>query len=521
LITIRRALLSAYEKQGLDRLAAALTGCGAEILSSGGTQRWLAERGFPVVALEEWAQLPSLFGGRVKTLHPRIHGGILFRRDDPQDKAELASFGIEPIDLVAVNLYPFEEQVRKDPSALEAAIEMIDVGGPTMLRAAAKNHRWVAVICDPEDYLRVAEQLEANQGKLDEDLLRELAAKVFRVTARYDAMIASYLQSEGAPAMPDSFAAGEPLLWPLRYGENPSQRGAFYSTPHGFPGGLARLQGKEISFNNLQDLEGAALLVRDLGPEPAAVVIKHATPCGAANGGTLVEAYRRARDGDALSAFGGIVGLNRVVDRETAAEIASTFLELVVAPAFDAEARSLLAAKKNLILMEGPSLLEWRRSPVAPPFAYRGLGDGILVQDPVPEALGESGWEVVTKRAPTLAEERALAFAWKIVRAVRSNGIVLAQEGRTLGIGGGQTSRIDALWVAIHKAQREGHDLAGAVMASDAFFPFPDCVEVAAGTGVTAIIQPGGSKRDADSVAAADAAGIAMVVNHARCFRHG
>jgi phosphoribosylaminoimidazolecarboxamide formyltransferase/IMP cyclohydrolase len=521
LITIRRALLSAYEKQGLDRLAAALIGCGAEILSSGGTQRWLAERGFPVVPLEEWAQLPSMFGGRVKTLHPKVHGGILFRRDDPQDQAERESFGIEPIDLVAVHLYPFEEQVRKDPSARDAAVEMIDVGGPTMLRAAAKNHRWVAVICDPADYVRVAEQLEANQGRLEEDLLRELAAKVFRVTARYDAMIASYLQAAPATELPDAFVCGEPLLWRLRYGENPSQRGAFYSSAHGFPGGLTRLQGKEISFNNLQDLEGAAMLVRDLGSDPAAVVIKHATPCGAATGSTIVDAYRRARDGDALSAFGGIVGLNRPVDRETALEIASTFLELVVAPAFDAPAREVLAAKKNLILLEGPNLLESGSSPLASPYLYRALGEGILVQDPVPDALGESGWEVVTQRAPTLAEERALSFAWKIVRAVRSNGIVLAREGQTVGIGGGQTSRIDALWVAIHKAQRAGHDLAGSVMASDAFFPFSDCVEVAAKAGVTAIIQPGGSKRDADSVAAADAAGIAMVVNHARCFRHG
>lgn len=521
MITIRRALLSAYEKQGLDRLASALVGCGAEILSTGGTERWLAERGFPVVRLDEWAQLPSLFGGRVKTLHPRVHGGILFRRDDPQDQAERASFGVEPIDLVAVHLYPFEEQVRKDPAAREAAIEMIDVGGPTMLRAAAKNHRWVAVICDPADYVRVAEQLEANQGRLDEDLLATLAAKVFRTTARYDAAIASYLSSRETQSLPDTFVRGEPLLWSLRYGENPSQRGAFYSSPHGFPGGLVQIQGKEISFNNLQDLEGAALLVRDLGPAPAAVVIKHATPCGAATAETIVDAYRMARDGDKLSAFGGIVGLNRTVDAETATEISGTFLELVAAPAFDPAVIEILSTKKNLILLSGGSLLEKGHSPLATSFVYRGLGDGILAQDPVPEGLGESEWEVVTKRAPTTTEAQALQFAWKIVRAVRSNGIVLAGERQTLGIGGGQTSRIDSLFIAIHKARREGHDLSGSVMASDAFFPFSDCVEMAAKEGVSAVIQPGGSKRDADSVAAADAAGMAMVVNHARCFRHG
>lgn len=524
MITIRRALLSAYQKEGLDVLAAALVETGAEILGSGGTHRWLAERGLPVVPLEDWAGLPSLFGGRVKTLHPRVHGGILFRRDDPKDEAERGAFGLEPIDLVVVNLYPFEETAASEGTEFEEAIEMIDVGGPAMLRAAAKNHRWVAAVCDPADYLRVAEALRAGEGKLPKGLLRELAEKAFRTTARYDAAVAGYLAIQGSEGRVDpaeSFVRGEPLRWGLRYGENPSQRGAFYGPAAGFPGGLTKIQGKEISFNNLLDLEGAALLVRDLGPEPAAAVIKHATPCGAATAEKLIDAYLRARDADALSAFGGIVALNRPVNRDCAAEIVKTFLEIVVAPSFEPEARELLAAKKSLILLEGDSLLHDAPSPTAAPFNHRSLGNGVLVQDPLPAALGEEEWEVVTRRAPTEQERRALLFAWRIVRAVRSNGVVLCSENQTLGIGGGQTSRIDSLMIAIHKAGRAGQSLEGSVMASDAFFPFPDCIEEAARVGVRAVIEPGGSKKDSDSIEAADRLGLAMVFNHARAFRHG
>ncbi len=524
MIAIRRALLSAYSKEGLDRLAGALIESGAEILSSGGTHRWLAERGFPVRPLDEWAGLPSFFGGRVKTLHPRVHGGILFRRDDPKDEAERASFGVEPIDLVVVNLYPFEATVAGGDAELQEAIEMIDIGGPAMLRAAAKNHRWVAAVCDPLDYGRVADALRAGEGKLSENLLRELAVKAFRTTSRYDAAVAGYLsvrEGDGACELAESFVRGEPLRWSLRYGENPSQRGAFYGSPGSFPGSLSKLQGKEISFNNLLDLEGAALLVRDLGPDPAAAVIKHATPCGAAVAGSIAEAYVRARDADALSAFGGIVALNRPVDRDSAAEIVKTFLEIVAAPSFDEDARTILAAKKSLILLEGESLLDDPPSITVPPFTHRSLGAGILIQDPLPRGLGEEGWEVVTRRAPTESEKRALLFAWRIVRAVRSNGVVLCGEDRTLGIGGGQTSRIDALMIAIHKARRAQQPLEGSVMASDAFFPFSDCIEEAARVGVTAVIEPGGSKKDSDSIEAADRLGLAMIFNHARAFRHG
>jgi phosphoribosylaminoimidazolecarboxamide formyltransferase / IMP cyclohydrolase len=520
-IQIRTALLSAFHKEGLDALAAALVETGATILSTGGTRAWLAERGFPVVALEDWAGLPSLFGGRVKTLHPRIHGGILYRRGEPSDEEERRAHGIAPIDLVAVDLYPFEETARGSSSDREAVIEMIDIGGPAMLRSAAKNHRSVVAVCDHRDYARVADALHAGSGTIDEDLASELAAKVFRRTARYDAEIAAYLEGnrDRTRDLPDGLVRGAPLLWKLRYGENPSQRGAFYGPADGFPGGLSKLQGKEISFNNLQDLEAAVDLLRALGPGPAAVVIKHATPCGAAIAEDLLTAFRAARDGDSLSAFGGVVALNGPVDDACARELAATFLEVVAAPSFLPEGRGRLASKKNLIVLEGDAVLipAWGGGGLA----FRGLGSGILAQDRLPDSLGETGWRVASRRAPTPAEEHSLLFAWKVVRAVRSNGIVLARDGRAIGIGGGQTSRIDALWVAIQKARREGHDLEGSVMASDAFFPFPDCVEEAAKVGVTAVIQPGGSKRDGESIDAADRAGIAMVMNDARCFRHG
>lgn len=521
MIEVKRALLSTYYKEGLEELAAALVEVGAEILSTGGTYRWLKERGFPVVSLEDWADLPSLFGGRVKTLHPKVHGGILFRRDDPQDEKDRNALGIEPIDLVAVNLYPFGETIRAKPSERAAAIEMIDVGGPTMLRAAAKNHESVAVVCDPDDYSKVAIALRSSKGRLETDLLRGLAAKAFRTTCLYDAEIASFLAAEDADSLPSAFVRGEPLLMTLRYGENPSQRGAYYGPSTGFPGGLTKLQGKEISFNNLQDLEVAVSLVRDLGNEPAATVIKHATPCGAAVGDSLLQAYERALAGDSMSAFGGIVALNGTVDRDVAEKLAGTFLEVIAAPSFDEEARKLLGKKKNLRLLEGPELLSSEASTGFDGAWYRNHGNGILMQDPLPDRLGEDQWRTVTKRAPTEKEREDLLFCWRVVRTVKSNAIALARDRQALGIGGGQTSRIDALWVSIHKANREGHDLKGSVLASDAFFPFSDCVEEAGKVGVTAIIQPGGSKRDNDSIEAADRLGIAIVVNDARCFRHG
>jgi phosphoribosylaminoimidazolecarboxamide formyltransferase/IMP cyclohydrolase len=527
-IEVRRALLSAYTKTGIEDLASALVEVGAEILSTGGTYNYLVERGIPVRSLEDWAGLPSMFGGRVKTLHPRVHGGILFRRGNAEDEKELVAQGIEPIDLVAVHLYPFEDAVQHDPNDIDGAIEMIDVGGPTMLRAAAKNHQAVAVICDPVDYSAVAQALREGKGRLSADLLRGLAAKVFRTTAKYDAAIAAYLggvesrrQPETATApMDETFVRGAPLLWRLRYGENPSQRGSFYGPAHGFPGGLAKLQGKEISFNNLQDLDAAVALARVL-PQPGCAIIKHATPCGAGVGSDAADAYRKARDTDALSAFGGIVAFNVAVDAEAATELKDLFLEVVAAPRFEGPAREILQSKKNLILLEGSAVADPGGSPPGARLAYRDLGEGILVQDPMPDRLGENGWRVVTRRAPTDPESRALLFAWKIVRSVRSNGIVLAREDRTVGIGGGQTSRIDSLVIALHKAGRAGQATTGSVMASDAFFPFADCIEEAAKAGVVAVIQPGGSKRDGDSVEAADRHGMAMVVNDARCFRHG
>jgi len=519
LITVRRALLSAYHKEGLEHLASALVDVGAEILSTGGTAHWLTERGFPIQSLEARADLPSLFGGRVKTLHPKVHGGILFRRGERRDEEERRAYGIEAIDLVAIDLYPFVETVRKNPSAWDEAIEMIDIGGPAMIRSAAKNHRSVAVICDAADFDGIAKMLKANKGSLGEGQLQELAAKAFRTTGCYDAAVAAYMERKvQAPAMPESYLRGAPLLWTLRYGENPSQRAAYYGQRDGFPGGLEKLQGKEISFNNLQDLEVAVDLVSDLGAEPAAVVVKHATPCGAAIGETIEEAYRLAHASDSLSAFGGIVALNRPVTERLAESIGATFLEVVAAPSFEEAAQSLLSKKKNLRLLAGDSMLhsrEWGSNP------YRSLGNGILVQDYPPDRLGEDNWRIVTEREPTEEEQAALRFAWQVVRMVRSNGIVFSGPRQVYGIGGGQTSRIDAVKIGILKARREGHNLIGSVMTSDSFFPFPDCVEEAASHGVAAIIQPGGSKRDPASIEAADRHGMSMVMNDARCFRHG
>ncbi|MBD3161597.1 MAG: bifunctional phosphoribosylaminoimidazolecarboxamide formyltransferase/IMP cyclohydrolase, partial [Candidatus Eisenbacteria bacterium] len=466
MIRVRRALLSAYHKEGLEPLAEALVECGAEILSTGGTFAWLRERGFPVVSLEEWADLPALFGGRVKTLHPKVQGGILYRRGDPGDEKERERFGVEPIDLVAINLYPFTASIRSAPEDRARAIEMIDVGGPTMLRAAAKNHASVAVVCDPDDYRPVADALRQGSGALSESLCAKLAAKGFRLTAAYDAAIAGYLDAED-DVLPARFDRSEPLLWRLRYGENPSQQGAFYGPPEGFPGGLRKLQGKEISFNNLQDLEVAVELVRQLGPDPAAAVIKHATPCGAATAPMIVEAFRRARDGDALSAFGGIVALNRPVDRACAEELAQMFLEVIAAPEFPPEARETLGRKKNLRLLEGEELGRAATPPARTEKWFRNLGNGILLQDPMQHDLGESGWRVVTERVPTAEEEASLRFCWKVVRAVKSNAIACARDSRIIGIGGGQTSRIDALQLALMKARRGGHETVGAVMASD------------------------------------------------------
>ena len=520
MIRIRRALFSAYHKEGLLPLAQEVVRWGGEIVSSGGTASHLREAGLKVTTVEDLTGVASLFGGRVKTLHPRIHGGILFRRDDPADcrSAELA--GIEPIDLVVVNLYPFASALERGLDEPET-IELIDVGGPAMVRAAAKNHRFVGVVTLPEDYEPVRSALAAGEGALTEELCRLLAGRAFVATAAYDLAIAGYFAGK-PPAeeggLPAFWSAQAPQRRTLRYGENPSQLGGLYGSGDAFPFDLEQLHGKEISYNNLLDLACGRDVMGEFADEQVAVVIKHGIPCGVARGRSLVEAYRRARACDALSAFGGVVVLGQEVDADTAESLNETFLEVVLAPGYTASALELLEKKKNRVLL---------RCPVAslrqPASGLRGrfVGSGFLLQTPMPPGLGESDWKVVTRREPDARERADLLFGWKVLKHVRSNGILLARDAQVVGLGAGQCSRIDSAELAIRKAGREGHALAGAVMLSDAFFPFRDCVDRAFEAGVTAVLHPGGSVRDEESVAACDEHGMTMLINGARVFSHG
>jgi phosphoribosylaminoimidazolecarboxamide formyltransferase/IMP cyclohydrolase len=510
-----RALLSVSDKRGIVEFAGALHGLGWELVSTGGTAVTLRAAGIPVIPIEQVTGFPEIMDGRVKTLHPKVHGGLLARRDHPGDRAALADHNITPIDLVAVNLYPFRETVARPGVTLEQAIEQIDIGGPSMLRSAAKNHEHVWVVVDPQDYAAVIEALgPGHTGALA--LRRQLAAKVFAHTAAYDAAINAYL-TRGADELPPAFTLLLERLQGLRYGENPNQRAALYAT--GEPGvrDLHQLHGKELSFNNLLDLEGAltALAPWQGGERVACVIIKHTTPCGIALGATAREAYDRALATDVQSAFGSVVGFNTAVDRATAEAMKELFIEVVVAPRYDDDALAVLRAKKQLRLVTLP--------PIDPAgWDFKRLRGGFLVQDrfPVAAALDETGWKVATRRSPTEDEWRDLRFAWAAVGAVKSNAILIARGEAAIGIGGGQVSRVDASFMAVHKARQQGHDPAGAVLASDAFFPFADGVEEAAGAGVRAIIQPGGSVRDAEVIAAADQHDVAMVLTGTRQFRH-
>jgi phosphoribosylaminoimidazolecarboxamide formyltransferase/IMP cyclohydrolase len=522
-----RALLSVSDKSGLVPFAQALARAGVELLSTGGTAKALRDAGLAVIDVSEYTQSPEIMDGRVKTLHPRVHGGLLMRaRDD--DRAQLASIGGKPIDLVVVNLYPFEQTVARG-AAFDEVIENIDIGGPSMLRSAAKNHARVTVVVDPADYALVTAALETADGCPNAVTRRRLAAKVFTHTAAYDGAIAGYLTSVGdeveAPraTFPGTLSISFEKAYGLRYGENPHQQGAFYVERGAPAGSLARAQsigagGKELSFNNLVDCDAALECVREL-IGPAAVVVKHTNPCGVATGATLAEAYHAAREADALSAFGGIVALNRPVDRATAALLVETFLECVVAPAFDEDALALLHGKKNLRLLATGT---WLPATYAER-TWKRVNGGLVVQDR--DATGGDevcDAKVVTRRAPTPDELRGLDFAWRVSKHVKSNAIVLAHAGegaaaRTVGVGAGQMSRVVSVQIACEKA---GALTKGAVLASDAFFPFPDGLEAAARAGVTAVAQPGGSVKDADVIAAADAAGVAMVFTGFRHFRH-
>jgi len=510
------ALLSVSDKRGLVPLAEGLLAQGYALLSSGGTAAALAAAGLPVTKVAEHTGAPEILGGRVKTLHPRIHGGILARRDDPAHRADLEAQGITSIDVVVVNLYPFRATVADPAVSWETAIETIDIGGPAMVRAAAKNHADVAVLTDPDQYPAFLEALAA--GQVDGSLRRRLALAAFAHTAAYDAAIASWIDGRLADEPGQPLRLELPLRQVLRYGENPHQ-GARWFGEAGVGWGAARqLQGKELSYNNLIDLEAALTTVAAFGygpgAEPAAVVIKHTNPCGVAIGADTAEALLRALDADRVSAFGGIVALNGPVDLAAAEHLAGLFLECVVAPSFSEEARQRLAAKANLRLLElDPSAV----AGAAGALQLRSVLGGVLAQQADDGPADPDAWQVVSERQPSAQEWRDLRFAWQVVRHVRSNAILVARDGRTLGVGAGQMNRVGSARLALEAA---GAAARGAVLASDGFFPFDDTVLLAAEHGIRAVIQPGGSKRDPDSIAACNANDMVMVITGRRHFLH-
>jgi phosphoribosylaminoimidazolecarboxamide formyltransferase / IMP cyclohydrolase len=511
-LPIRRALVSVFDKEGLDRLAAALAGAGVEVVSTGSTAATLEGHGLRVTRVEELTGSPELLDGRVKTLHPKVHAGLLADRGRPGHRAELDAAGIAPFDLVVVNLYPFEETVA-DPDADPAlAVERIDVGGPAMVRAAAKNHAWVAVACDPADYPLVSSALAAGGTTLPER--RTLAAKAFARTAAYDTAITTWM-AQTAGGFPERLSVGGRLRQALRYGENPHQGAAFYAVdgldgPWGL-GAAAQVAGKELSYNNLLDADAALALAAEHGGRPFATIVKHTNPCGAALGASLEEAYAGALDGDPVSAFGGVVGLSRPLDAATAKRIAGIFTEVVVAPGFDEEALAVLAGKPSLRLVEVDLARPARW------LAVRSVAGGLLAQEPDPGGDDPAGWALQAGDPPGPELVADLALAWSVAGHVKSNAIVLARDGRVVGVGAGQQSRVDSVRIAAAKA---GERARGAAAGSDAFFPFADGVEALAAAGVLAVAQPGGSVRDAEVTAAAAAAGVAMLHTGRRHFRH-
>ncbi|MEO1064186.1 MAG: bifunctional phosphoribosylaminoimidazolecarboxamide formyltransferase/IMP cyclohydrolase [Actinomycetota bacterium] len=495
-----RALLSVFDKSGIAPFAHGLVQLGWELISSGGTARALADAGLPVTKVDEVTGSPEMLDGRVKTLHPRVHGGILADRSVPSHLDDLDREGITAIDLVVCNLYPF----RSDPS-----VELIDIGGPTMVRAAAKNFAHVGVVVDPADYEVVLGEL-SEHGSLGDETRRRLARAAFAHTAAYDAAIVGWL--DDGVALPESLHLSFERAQDLRYGENPHQQGARYRTvgERSWWDDAVQHGGKQLSYLNLYDTESAWRLVHELGDRPAAVVIKHANPCGAAVADDLLDAYRKAHDGDPTSAFGGIVAVNRMMDAATAEALAPVFTEVVVAPGFDDDALATLTAKKNLRVLSAPA-------PTSPAHHVRTIDGGLLVQDPDLVSLDRSTWRVATDREPTEAEWVDLTLAWVLGARVTSNAIVLVKDGQAVGIGAGQQSRVDASWIAADKAA--GRAVGGAC-SSDAFFPFRDGIDAAASAGATAVIQPGGSVRDEEVIAAADEHGMAMVLTGERHFRH-
>jgi phosphoribosylaminoimidazolecarboxamide formyltransferase/IMP cyclohydrolase len=523
---VHRALLSVSDKTGLIDLARALAERQIELLSTGGTAKALREAGLVVTDVSEVTGFPEMMDGRVKTLHPRVHGGILALRDDPGHLAAMDDHGIRPIDLVIVNLYPFEATVAKGADYSET-IENIDIGGPAMIRAAAKNHAFVSVVVDIDDYGALLAELDANAGQTTLTFRQKLAQTAYARTAAYDAAVAAWMARAVGVAEPRRRIFAGTLLQSLRYGENPHQRAAFYGDGSGRIGvaSARQLQGKELSYNNINDTDAAFELVAELSQAggPACAIIKHANPCGAARGQTLKDAYRAAYDCDRTSAFGGIIALNQVLDGPTAEEITSIFTEVVIAPGADDDALAVFARKKNLRLLVTGGLPD----PRAPVLGFRQVSGGVLVQDKDTAGLDPAQMRVVTRRQPDQAQLADMAFAWTVAKHVKSNAIVYVRNGATVGIGAGQMSRIDSTRIAARKAGDMAEILGlsespatGSVVASDAFFPFADGLLAAAQAGAAAVIQPGGSVNDADVIAAADKAGIAMVFTGQRHFRH-
>lgn len=520
---IKQALISVSDKTGVLEFARALHAMQIKLLSTGGTAKMLAEHGLPVTEVADYTGFPEMLDGRVKTLHPKVHGGILARRDMQSHTDALQAHDIPTIDMVVVNLYPFQQTVAKDQCSLEDAIENIDIGGPAMLRSSAKNHKDVVVICDPADYQAVLKEMQTNQGEVSFDTRFGLALKVFAHTAQYDGAITNYLSSLGEDrqhttrsAYPATLNLQFEKVQDMRYGENPHQSAAFYRDAQTVDGALAnytQLQGKELSYNNIADADAAWECVKTF-TTPACVIIKHANPCGVALGANALEAYSKALQTDPTSAFGGIIAFNVECDGSAAEAVAKQFVEVLIAPSFTAEARKVFEAKQNVRLLEIPL------AHVNNAYDFKRVGGGVLLQSPDAKNVALSELKIVSKKQPTPEQLQDMLFAWKVAKFVKSNAIVFCGQGMTLGVGAGQMSRVDSARIASIKAQNAGLTLAGSVVASDAFFPFRDGLDVVVAAGATAVIQPGGSLRDQEVMDAADEQGVVMALTGVRHFRH-
>lgn len=520
---IKQALISVSDKTGVLEFAGALSALGVNILSTGGTAKLLADNGIKVTEVADYTGFPEMLDGRVKTLHPKVHGGILARRDFPEHVAALQQHGIPTIDLVVVNLYPFQQTIAKEQCSLEDAIENIDIGGPAMLRSSAKNHKDVVVICDPSDYAQVLSELNANQGEVSYATKFALAKKVFAHTAQYDGAITNYFTSLGEDKLhatrspyPATLNLHFEKVQEMRYGENPHQSAAFYRDVKVADGALAnytQLQGKELSYNNIADADAAWECVKTF-TEIACVIIKHANPCGVAIGGSPLEAYSKALQTDPTSAFGGIIAFNVELDGNAAEAIAKQFVEVVIAPSFTEQAKQVFASKQNVRLLQVPL------GSAVNAHDFKRVGGGLLVQSPDVKNVALAELKIVSKKQPTQQQLQDLMFAWRVAKFVKSNAIVFCGNGMTLGVGAGQMSRVDSARIASIKAQNAGLTLAGSAVASDAFFPFRDGLDVVVQAGATCVIQPGGSMRDQEVIDAADEQGIVMLLTGARHFRH-